>query len=290
MDKVVPYAQFPFPSLENLVTPLRDLSVYRLFWSSMGTSTLYAAFAGGMEVVAAGFLCFRRTTVLGALLGAAAMANVAVLNFGFDIPVKVFSVHLFLMSIFVLAGDFIRLANFLLLDRPVAAADDGGIWPGGWYRVARLALKSAFFLYVSVSSIKACIGIQHMRVTRSPLYGIYDVTEFAAGGAVRPPLTTDTVRWKTVIFNAPDRIWIKRMDDTVQSMAAAYDRDKGTLTIPGKEKTDTPANIRCSRPDSQHLTIDGSFQNESISVKLTRVDESKFPLAKSRVHWIPGRE
>ena len=283
MDKVVPNAQFGFPSLQTLISPVGDLSVYPLFWATMGTSTMYAAFAGGMEIVAAGLLFFRRTALLGALLAASAMANVAMLNFGFDIPVKVFSVHLFLMSIFVMGGDLGRLANLLLLGRRSTPVSTGGPRRGGWFRVGRISLKAAFLIYVSVSAVKICLGIQHMRVDRSPLYGIYDVQEFSAKGKVRPPLTTDATRWKTIIFNSPAQIWIRQMDDSVQTFPMEYDPAKGALKISGNLLT-------CSRPDKEHLLIQGTYLSQPLIVKLTRVDESKFKLAKSRVPWILGRD
>jgi hypothetical protein len=290
MDKVVPNAQFPFPSLETLVSPLGDLSVYRLYWASMGTSTMYAAFAGGMEIVAAGFLFFSRTALLGALLAASAMANVAALNLGFDIPVKVFSTHLFLMAIFVLGGDLARLANFLLLNRPALPVDNGEPWRGGWFRMARISLKTVFLLYVFASSVQACLGIRRTRLSRSPLYGIYAVEEFTARGISRPPLTSDAGRWKTVVFSSPERIWIKRMDDSIQSLPAKYDTDKSALSISGKSKSDPGGEMTCFRPDREHLTLQGSFQNQALMVKLTRIDESKFPLAKTRVSWFLARD
>jgi hypothetical protein len=57
-DKVVPHAQFPEPLLQRLLTPLGNLNRYAAFWSTMGTSPLYAAFAGGADVVAGILLVF----------------------------------------------------------------------------------------------------------------------------------------------------------------------------------------------------------------------------------------
>ena len=208
-----------------------------------------------------------------------AMTNVAMLNFGFGIPVKVFSVHLIAMSIFVLGGDFARLANFLLLDRPTSPSGAGQSGRGNRFRGP---LKAAFLLYVFGTSVQACFGIHHQQVSRSPLYGIYNVEEFTANGSVRPPLTTDAFRWKTVIFSRPESIWIKRMNDSVQTLPAEYDASKGVLTISGKSKTDPKTAMSCARPDREHLTLSGTLGNQMLVVKLTRFDESKFKLGKSR--------
>jgi hypothetical protein len=149
-------------------------------------------------------------------------------RYGFDIPVKVFAVHLLLIAIFVLAGDLARLANFLLLNRPTPPANNGVPWRGGGFRTARFSLKTVFVLYDLASSVQACLAIRHTRRNRSPLYRIYAVEEFSANGTARAPLITDTARWKTVVFSSPERIWIKHMDDSIQGLPAKANREFAT--------------------------------------------------------------
>ena len=56
----------------------------------MGYSRPYAIFCGLVETVGGLLLFWQRTTTLGALIVAASMANVAMLNFSYDVPVKLF--------------------------------------------------------------------------------------------------------------------------------------------------------------------------------------------------------
>ena len=74
------------------------------------------------EMIAGLLLTFRRTALLGALLCAAAMANVVMLNFSYDVPVKLYSSHLLAMGVFLTLPDLRRLANLFVLNRPVEAA------------------------------------------------------------------------------------------------------------------------------------------------------------------------
>jgi hypothetical protein len=46
------------------------------------------------------------------------MAQVFMLNMSFDVPVKILSFHLLLMSLVLLAPQIRRLANVLVLERP----------------------------------------------------------------------------------------------------------------------------------------------------------------------------
>src|SRR5262249_10241374 len=73
-----------------------------------------------------------------------------VLNMTYDVPVKLFSFHLVLLSLFLILPDWPRLRNFFLLNRTVAPAQD---------RVTRsphrskvlLSLQLCFALYVTLS-------------------------------------------------------------------------------------------------------------------------------------------
>lgn len=45
------------------------------------------------------------------------MINVAVLNFTYDVPVKIFSVHIVLLCVFILGFDWRKLFNFFVHHR-----------------------------------------------------------------------------------------------------------------------------------------------------------------------------
>ena len=85
-----------------------------VLWSSIGSSRGYEIFAGCAETLAGGLLVFSRTTPLGALLGLFEMIHVFMLNMTYDIPVKLFSFHLILLNLFLLAPDLPRLINVLM--------------------------------------------------------------------------------------------------------------------------------------------------------------------------------
>lgn len=108
--KVVP-VQFPPPSLT--------------LWTFMGASMAYTVFAGLGEVVGAVLLLFRRTRLLGALVSAAVLTNVVVLNFTYDVPVKLFSAHLLAMAVALIALDARRLVAFFVRNAPAPPAKGG---------------------------------------------------------------------------------------------------------------------------------------------------------------------
>ena len=66
----------------------------RLLWAFMGYSLPYTFFAGFMEALGGVLLMWRRTTPLGALVVIAVLINVVLMNFCYDVPVKIWSSEL----------------------------------------------------------------------------------------------------------------------------------------------------------------------------------------------------
>ena len=68
------------------------------------------------EVLGGVSLIFRRTATLGALISFAVLLNVMVLNYCYDVPVKLYSTNLVLMAAFLAAPDFRRLLDFFVFN------------------------------------------------------------------------------------------------------------------------------------------------------------------------------
>lgn len=106
--------QFPFPTTYRLYQSYGESSPMGLLWTFMGYSTAYNIFTGLGEVIGGFLLLFRRTRLLGALIVVAVMSNVVMLNFSYDVPVKLFSSHILVLAIFILLPDMKRLLNLFL--------------------------------------------------------------------------------------------------------------------------------------------------------------------------------
>lgn len=140
MYKLIP-VQFPAPAPERLVQTLGELSPMGFLWTFMGHSPAYNAFAGTGELVGGLLLFFRRTTMLGALVVAGVMANVVALNFTYDVPVKLYSSHLLLSAVLLLAPDASRLLGMFVLNRATRPRHDVLRLPA-WTRAVKLGFVS----------------------------------------------------------------------------------------------------------------------------------------------------
>ncbi len=136
------FNQFPLVSDWQLKKTWGDSSPMNVLWAFMGTSRPYTIFAGLSEVLGAMLLVWRRTSTLGALVAIGVMTNVVLLNFCFDVPVKLYSSHLLTMAILIALPDARRLANLLFWNRSTPSVDLIEMWRGVWAGRFRWAVKT----------------------------------------------------------------------------------------------------------------------------------------------------
>ncbi|MEY4930887.1 MAG: hypothetical protein RI909_1611, partial [Bacteroidota bacterium] len=143
--------QMVFPNLSQLATPLGDFFPMRFSWMFIGYSEPYQVFSGVMEVMAGLLLLNRKTVTMGLCVATGVFANVVMLNLSYDIPVKLFSLHLLFYSLFLLAYDAKRLLQFFVLNQPVSPSYSYQItFPEKWLRYGRIALKSALIVMIAI--------------------------------------------------------------------------------------------------------------------------------------------
>lgn len=141
------------------------------------------------------------------------MGQVFVLNMSFDIPFKILSFHLALMSVVLLTPQLRRLANVFVLHRPPEPVTYPPLFD------TPRANRTAAAAQVSLGALLlvGCVllnwhGWHHYGGARAKhdAYGIWSVTEFHLDGAVRAPMTTDEQRWQRVVFDQPELVTYQR--------------------------------------------------------------------------------
>ncbi|HYX52747.1 MAG TPA: hypothetical protein VE783_04800, partial [Candidatus Limnocylindrales bacterium] len=141
--------QFPDPGLFRLLEPYGDSSPMGLLWTFMGYSRGYNWFSGAVEMVGGALLFIPRLTALGALVSAAAMTNVFILNMCYDVPVKIYSLNLLLMAVFLLLPELGRLTNVFVLNRTALPVVPPALFNRSSAKLALLAFQIALLLWVT---------------------------------------------------------------------------------------------------------------------------------------------
>ncbi len=288
LAKVIPL-QMPFPSLSRLVEPFGNFSLMGVLWSSIGASPAYEIFAGCAETLAGILLIFPRTTTLGALVCLADLVQVFVLNMTYDVPVKLFSFHLILMSLVLLAPDFRRLANFFLLNRPAGPSVQALLFLSARRNRIALVAQITFGIVLVGANLYGSIqawstyGPGHVR---SPLFGIWDISEMTVDGQLRPAMLTDHSRWRRAIFEIPSRVTMQQMDDSSTRYGAAIDSKASTLALSKNDDKNWKAEFVFQRPAAGKLILDGEMEGQKVHMQLELVDASKFMLVSRGFHWV----
>jgi hypothetical protein len=176
------------PSLAVLNEPVGSVSPMTLLWTLIGFNPIYEAVCGAIEVVAAVLLFFRRTALAGAILTFFVMGNVLLFNLFFGVPVKIYSAHLLLFSLVIIAPELRALWEFFWRHRP--SAPSAPTVPPTQRRGVRVAIYvvEAFLVLMVLTSIpghyQSFARTQTSLLHPHPFTGEWRVQGRAASGAV----------------------------------------------------------------------------------------------------------
>jgi hypothetical protein len=270
-----------------LMQPYGDSSPMGILWTFMGASMAYTMFAGATEMLGGLLLIFRRTMLLGALVAIGAMGNVVMLNFSYDVPVKLYSSHLLAMALFLVLPDLRRLVNVLLLNRPAEPSTPHPPLTTGWLRRVAPVLQAVlvlayagYGLYTSYDGSKQFGNLS----PKPPLYGVWNVDELEVDGVARPPLLTDASRWRRLAISYPGVIGVQLMDST----SAYYKLYLGKRRL-ALAKFDDPQwkpsfSYREIAPGL--LALEGVLDGKKTRLTMKRVPDTAFTLTNRGFHWI----
>lgn len=294
MDKVFAL-QMPFPLTSQLATPLGDLLPMRFSWMFIGYSTPYQVFSGVMEVIVALLLLYRRTATLGVMLATAVFINVMMLNLCYDIPVKLFSMNLVLLCLYLLANEYRRIACFFVLNKPASACSvyDYSLTKK-WMRISRIIIKLGIVFMLCKSFYEELDRYRQVGTTKNHKDfkpGVYDVTRYVVNRDTLPALISDTIRWKDFIIenngmgsiNTKDTLFRRRYGRGYFS----FEVDTQQPIIHFKKMQGPPFifSLTYLRPDSNTIQLWGKQRNDSLFIELKK-SARHFQLAERQFHWL----
>jgi len=288
LAKAIPL-QMPFPFLTRLLEPYGNFSPMAVLWSSVGASHSYEIFTGCAETLGGILLLAPRTATLGALVCLADMIQVFTLNMTYDVPVKLFSFHLILFSLFLLAPDANRLIGFFFTDRTIGPSQQMPLFRSVRANRVAVALQVAFGLYLIGMGVYSGIGAWSRYGGARPkaaLYGIWNVDEMSVDGHLRPALFTDHDRWRRVVFDFPTFTSFQRPDDTFTGYSSTIGEKDSTLTLTKAADKNWKASFTYARPSPDQLVLNGSMDGHQVQMKLKLLDRDKFTLVNRGFHWI----
>jgi hypothetical protein len=251
-----------------------ESSPFAIAWTFMGSSTAYAVISGAAETLGGALLLFRRTTTLGAMLVGAVMSNVVLLNFCYDVPVKIHSSHLLLMAAFLLWPDVRRLvgvaaggaADAISLRAPFTSARR---------RIAWTVAKPIFVIALIVPSVEMNMGITRRFNDRHPLYGSYEVDADSTPNGLR-----------TVVIDEVRTLAVFRSGRAVERFQIVRDPEPGALSLVPYRRSGAKSRLRYEQAGADRLVLTGTLDGEAVDLRLRKFEPPPFVLKTRGFHWI----
>ena len=280
--------QFPDPSLEQLIQPIGEMSPMGLAWTFMGHSIAYNIFIGFVEVLGGILLLYRKTVALGSMVIIGVMTNVAMMNFTYDIPVKLFSIHLILMALVLFIFDSRRVFNVLVKNKDTKQVIRYTPSKSTIIKKSISVLKILVITLLIIATIIQCFvqfkATDQLKV-KSELYGIWESELFIKNKDTLLPLTTDSYRWRYLIINYKDKSVIKRMNDSIDRYQFKIDQNQKEVVF-NRAKDSILHRFSYTLINQKHLQLNGILDKDSLSIEFKRKLETDFRLIKRKFHWI----
>lgn len=277
-------AQFYLPEPNILYTPLGQLDKDMLFWSCMGTSYSYNIFLGMAEVVSALFMFSKRFRMLGLLMTFVVMINVVAINFCFDISVKIYSLFLLFLSLFLLSRQIKSLYRFLILKKNTSLKKEPSLISVFKSRFLMSSVKSVvigiIFIEALYPYIKDC-NFNDDLAQRPFLHGAYEVQQ-----VIDKAQTTDFnfAPVKRFFIHRDGYIIFQNAKDEMQDYKLYIDSNKKQFVLVDYQDNLTQYNfsylekdsileLHCFEPDKVH------------SLKGKLLDWKRLPVLQNKFHW-----
>ena len=289
MTKIIPN-QFEAPSLITLVTPVGDLSLNNLLWASIGAAPGYQIFTGCAELLAGILLLIPGTTLAGALLCLADLALVLSLNLTYDIGLKLTTIHLMLLTIYLLAPYSRRLVNFFIFDRAANAVAEPPLFKTARANRAAVVVQALVGGYLLVTLAYINVSFWYDKgggSARSAMYGIWGVEQLSVDGEARPPVLNDyDRRWRRAIFDGPAKMTLQRTDDSFAHYNVSIDETANVIALTKPNSAVWRANFVFRRPSLERLLLVGEMDGHRIEAQLRLVEADTLPLLNSGFRWV----
>jgi hypothetical protein len=248
--------------------PLRigDIFPNHLLWWTVGASPPFERATGLAELLGGALLLLPRTTLLGAVVSAANMLLVFLLNMCYDVPVKLPSLHLLVMAVILVAPDLRRLADVFLYNRRTGPSRVPPLFRRKWLDRIPHILLLLFGLYAIRSGLERAAGrYATSHPPRPPLYGLWSVESFARDGR-EVPLSTEPDRWRLVTFLKPGSLQVEQMAGSRKTCKLDLDMEKKSMTLGPSQEA-----FSLQQPEKDVLVLDGQLEGRRMRAKLRKV-------------------
>ncbi|MBU6454746.1 MAG: hypothetical protein KGS72_23465 [Cyanobacteria bacterium REEB67] len=287
--KIIP-SQFPPLHDQDLSQTVATKSPMGILWTFMSTSQPYTIFAGLAEFAAGLLLAVPVTRVLGALLCFAVATQIFMLNMCYDVPVKILSGHLLMLSFFLLLPDVKNLFGLFCLRKIAVAFPQFELFQKSkinlifWICIwLFLAYYAAFGFIGSYKGWKSSAAA----VSRKPgdYSGYWLISSCLFDGKELPSTAPASQRWCSM-WVYKDRIAVCGADGQWKSYAIQKEPNGTDFLMIARDRTAQRAFFRGVMPDLDSWNLSGDVANTPCEIHLRRPLGGDSLLLNRGFHWV----
>ncbi|MVN88911.1 hypothetical protein GO986_19395 [Deinococcus sp. HMF7620] len=266
------------------------MSPMGVLWRTVGISPLYQTVGGLAEILPGLLLLFRRTSLAGASIGLGVIGYVLLLNMSFDVPVKIFSIHLLMFCLILIFPYRYRLIALFsgraapAVAFPLSTMKVGLVWLDRTIRVVLLVTLLVLVPWLSFTSTQAANG----QAVTHDMAGIYRVLEDSNPAQLQ---VKDDNRWTQIVLG--DRLYsaseqasrMRAMVNTVsgERLLGAYllNTSSNQLSVALQGKNISFDYIKLG----QEVILQGTGDNSQRRLVLVRDTKDELLMTRG-FHWI----
>jgi hypothetical protein len=291
--KVFP-SQFPSISASRLALTVGEQSPMMLAWNFMGYSSFMMRLNGIVEVFAGLLLLFRRTTTIGAILSAGVFSFVVMMDFCFNVPVRLLASHLLIISIFLVLKDGRKLINVFLLNKPTNATAYVPLIDHPRSRKIFFVLQAIVAISILCSGILSGLAAEkeygwNSNSKKVPLYGVYNVVYFIRGHDTISRMGTDSIPWKQLVIDGGNWKQSGIIEfATGKKLFCNVHADTTNRILKVQSQADTLKNylLHYAAPNENEILLKGRWEKDSIEVLMNKYDLDNYLLHREKFRWI----
>jgi hypothetical protein len=282
-DKVFK-CQFYLPEPNILFTRVGDLDKDILFWSTMGSSHSYSIFMGLLEIIPGILVLFRKTRNLGVLIAIGVFIQVVVINYSFDISVKLFSSFLLLITIFLFYPISFKFWQLMSnqTDKINPSVDQNNYLRLP-FKFARI-LKLVFVVFIILETLLPYYSAQNFNddnFKRPILHGAYKM-EYSLIGKDRVQESDNPLKY--IFIHRDGYLIFQNKEQQMQDYKLEVNPKEQNLTIVDSSNKKTFFNYRYSKKSKQ-LELELLPKSAKTIHYLKAIDWRKMPLLQKQLHW-----
>jgi branched-subunit amino acid transport protein AzlD len=213
------------------------------------------------------------------------------LNLAYDVPRKIFTIHLMIIAALLILPASKRLASFFIFNRTVEPEAEVPYLSDKVLNKGVLVLQYVYAIVTLAIALQASYGasIPNLAQVKAPVRGIWAVDQFRVNNVPIPPDADNDQRWEHVIFDRPDVWTIQPTSGGLQLFSLKMDDINRTFTSINIDHPHSTASFTLDLLDNNHMSMRGQVNGQPVSTTLHRVDLSNptaFLLVNRGFHWV----